>query len=86
MWSPLFTSTMPIVMAIFIAAWLQNKHFDVLNGRMNGLDGRIQALERRIENLEKQIQDMRTEIMSILRDMDRRITRLEERSSPIARS
>lgn len=64
---PFFTTTLPLVLAIFLAAWLHNRHFDALSSQIN----EMMAILR--------------DIQAQLRDLDRRVTRLEERSSPVVR-
>jgi hypothetical protein len=78
-WLPLIQSTLPIVLAIFGAAWMQNRRQDTfeasVNRRFDAIDRRLDAVDRRLERLEEKVDDI-----------DRRLTRLEERSSPILRS
>ena len=38
---PYFGSTMAIVLSIFVAAWLHNKHIDTLNHRIEDTNRRI---------------------------------------------
>ncbi len=38
---PYFASTMAIVAAIYVAAWLHNKHIDIINKHFETLNGRI---------------------------------------------
>ena len=89
-WMPYFASTMAIVIAIFVAAWLHNRHIDSLTSQFNA---RIDETNRRIDETNRRIDEFRAEMLVILRemqgslrDLDRRVTRLEERSAPIVRS
>jgi len=78
-WMPYFGSTMAIVLAIFVAAGLHNKHIDTLNHR-------IDDTNRRIDELRAEIMPVLRDILNAIRDLDRRVTRLEERSAPIVHS
>ncbi len=82
---PFFTITLPLVLAIFIAAWLHNKHFDALNRRIDDLraemNHRLDEMSRRIDEMNRRMDEM----LAVLHDLDRRVTRLEERSSPVVR-
>ena len=73
-WMPYFANTMAIVIAIFVAAWLHNKHIDTLNHR-------IDDTNRRIEEFRAEIMPVLLDIQKMLRDLDRRVTRIEERSA-----
>ena len=79
-WMPYFASTMAIVIAIFVAAWLHNKHIDLLTARQ--LNARITETNARIGETNRRID----EIVAVLRDLDHRMTRLEQRSAPLVRS
>jgi len=93
-WMPYFASTMAIVIAIFVAAWLHNKHIDLLtaaqfNARIGETNQRIAETNQRIDETNRRIGETNQridEILAILRDLDRRVTRLEERSVPLVRS
>ena len=63
--------TLPIVVTILIAAWLNNRY--------------TASVDKRINDLRAEIVPMLREILSTLKDLHRRVTRLEERSSPIVR-
>lgn len=78
-WMPYFASTMAIVLSIFVAAWLHNKHIDTLNLR-------ISDTNRRIDEFRAEIMPILRDIQSVLRNLDHRVTRLEERSAPIVHS
>jgi len=85
---PIFQITLPLmvtfVAAIWIASWSQNKRFDDLNRRLDDLrsdmnrrfddvNRRFDAVDQRLGRIEKKQDDHET-----------RITRVEERTSPIA--
>jgi len=77
---PFFTVTLPLVMAIFVAAWLHNKHFDALTGMINSMQGQINALQGQIDvlrsSLEGQISALQGQINALnarLEALDRRI-------------
>ncbi len=79
LWMPYFANTMAIVIAIFVAAWLHNKHIDTLNLR-------IDETNRRIDEFRAEVMAILREMQASLRDLERRVIRLEERSAPIVRS
>ena len=51
-WVPLFTITTPLVMAIFIATWIQHKKFEAMNAPVCSLDSRISSLDARMLTIE----------------------------------
>ena len=67
--------TLPIVLTILIAAWLNNKRIDTVDTSLN----------RRVDDLRGEMVPLLREILATLKDVDRRMTVLEERSSPILR-
>jgi chromosome segregation ATPase len=86
---PFFQVALPIIITFAIATWYQSKRIDdlrdslngridelrdSLNRRIDGLDNRLDAIDRRLERIE-----------NLLTDHARRITVLEERTSPIHR-
>lgn len=73
--------TLPIVIAIAIAAWLQTKRLDTIEKRID--DVRLE-----IRDVRADVRDIRTEIREVkevLRDLDHRVTTIEERTRPIVR-
>ena len=89
-WMPLLLNvTLPIVFTIAVAAWLNNKRIDTvdssLNHRMDDLNRRLDETNRRIDDLRAEIMPVLHEILATLKDLDRRVTALEERSSRIVR-
>ena len=79
---PFFQVALPIIITFVIATWYQSKRVDDLresmNQRINGLESSMNqgfdAIERRLERIE-----------NLLTEHDRRITTLEERTSPLRR-
>jgi hypothetical protein len=75
---PFFQVALPIVITFALATWFQSKRIDdlrdSLNRRIDGLDNRLDAIDRRPERIENPFTDD-----------DRRITVLEERTSPLHR-
>ena len=75
---PFFQVALPIIITFAIATWFQSKRIDdlrdSLNRRMDAIDRRLDAIERRLDRIE-----------NLLTDHDRRITVLEERTSPLHR-
>jgi hypothetical protein len=75
---PFFQVALPIIITFAIATWFQSKRIDdlrdSLNRRIDGLDNRLDAIDRRLERIE-----------NLFTDHDRRITVLEERTSPLHR-
>lgn len=68
---PFVQVALPIIIIFAIATWFQSKRIDDLRDSMNK---RFDAVDRRLERIE-----------NLLTDHDRRITVLEERTSPIHR-
>jgi hypothetical protein len=68
---PFFQVALPIIITFAIATWYQSKRIDDLRDAMNR---RFDAIERRLERIE-----------NLLSDHDRRISVLEERTSPLHR-
>jgi chromosome segregation ATPase len=75
---PFVQVALPIIVTFAIATLYQGKRIDdlrdSLNRRIDGLDNRLDAIDRRLERIE-----------NLLTDHDRRITTLEERTSPLHR-
>jgi len=85
-WMPYFASTMAIVIAIFVAAWLHNKHIDSLISQFNA---RFAEVHARIDDIRSELAEIKAilrELQKSYQDLDRRVTRLEERWAPITRS
>ena len=86
MWKDALTvaiGTMPLIVTIVVAAWLNGKQFDTLNGRIDDANRRIDETNRRIDEFRAEVLSELRQIRAILTDLDRRITRLEERSFPV---
>ncbi|MBZ5618234.1 MAG: hypothetical protein LAQ69_05770 [Acidobacteriia bacterium] len=97
---PFFQVALPIIITFAIATWYQNSRItdlrDSIGRRIDDSNKRIDNLG---DSLSKRIDDLRdainkrfdaiekrlSSIEDLLRDHDRRITTLEERTSPIRR-
>jgi prefoldin subunit 5 len=89
---PFFQVALPIVITFAIATWYQSKRIDDLGKRIDDLGKRIDDLGKRIDDLRDwmnqrfDVVDRRLEkIENLLTDHARRITVLEERTSPVRR-
>ncbi|MBV8728353.1 MAG: hypothetical protein JO336_00955 [Acidobacteriia bacterium] len=84
---PFFQVALPIIITFILATWYQSsrvtdlrdalgKRIDDLRSDMNarfaGVDGRLDAIDRRLDRIE-----------SLMVDHSSRITKLEERTSPL---
>jgi len=81
---PFLTTALPIVFAVFVAAWLNGKGADGIHKR---LDDMRDDLNRRFDEVNKRFDkvDARLErIEAKLDNHETRIVRLEERTSPLA--
>jgi len=78
--------TLPIVIAILGAAWLQNRRIDAMDASLNKrIDDLAASLNKRIDDLRAEIMPVLRDMQASLKDLDRRVTALEERSTPIVR-
>ena len=74
---PFFQVALPIVAAIFIASWTQNKRIDELGKR---LDDGLAAVNRRLDDLTRRVEAIQADLKEFYRtltDLDKRISRLE---------
>jgi archaellum component FlaC len=79
---PFFQVTLPLMGTIIVATWamvsVNNRRLDDMrdgfNKRLDDMIRRLDRIETRLDNIE-----------GVLRDFAQRITRLEERTSPIHR-
>jgi methyl-accepting chemotaxis protein len=86
-WMPYFASTMAIVVAIFVAAWLHNKHIDSLttqfSERIAEVHMRIGDTNRRIEDrsedTNRRIEDRSEETNRRIEETNRRIEEINRR-------
>jgi translation elongation factor EF-1alpha len=69
-WAPYFASTMAIVAAIFVAAWLHNKHIDSLTTRFHA---RIAEVHTRIGDTNRKIDDRSGDTNRRIEENNRRI-------------
>jgi tetrahydromethanopterin S-methyltransferase subunit G len=72
--SPFIQTALPIMFTILIVVWAQNKAYDAINRRLDDMNKRIDEVIKRLDRIE-----------SKLDDHERRIVRVEERTSPVAR-
>jgi len=82
---PFFQVALPVIVAFFLANWSQSKGFDTMNRRIDDVNRRIDdlrdSLSRRLDSIDQRL----GRIENLLMEHDRRITSLEERTSPIRR-
>ena len=86
---PFFQVALPIIITFAVATWFQSKRID---GLRDSLGKRIDEQSKRIDDLRDSVDkrldaiDKRLErIETLLTEHDRRITALEERTSPLRR-
>jgi predicted Holliday junction resolvase-like endonuclease len=92
-WMPYFASTMAIVVAIFVAAWLHNKHIDSLttqfSERIAEVHMRIGDTNRRIEDrsedTNRRIEDRSEETNRRIEEINRRIEEFRAETLTILR-
>lgn len=65
---------LPIVLTIFIAAWMNGRAMDSINKRIDDIVRRLDSIEVRLVAIEGR-----------LADLGERLTRVEERTSPLGR-
>jgi hypothetical protein len=79
---PFFQVALPIIITFALATWYQNSRItdlrDMLGKRIDDLKD---SINKRLDAIEKRL----SSIEDLLRDHDRRITTLEERTSPLRR-
>jgi tetrahydromethanopterin S-methyltransferase subunit G len=82
---PFFQVALPIMVMFALTYWAHNRRIDDLNRRIDDLNKRIddlkEALSKRLDAIERRLE----RIEHLLADHDRRITALEERTSPLRR-
>ena len=72
--------TLPIVIAILGAAWLQNRRIDAMDASLNKrIDDLALSLNKQIDEIKTVLRDMQ----GSLKDLYRRVTMIEERTGPI---
>jgi hypothetical protein len=76
---------LPIVLTIFIAAWMNGRAMDVIGKRIDDLNKRIDDLRRDLTDRLDGIEIRLVAIEGRLTDFGERLTRVEERTSPIGR-
>jgi predicted nuclease with TOPRIM domain len=80
--NPFVQTALPIMFTILIAAWVNNKAFDVTNRRFDDMNHRFDETNRRFDEVIKRLDRIETK----LDDHGNRIVRLEGRTSPLVRS
>jgi hypothetical protein len=82
---PFFQVALPIVITFAIATWYQSKRVDDQGKRIDDLGKRIDdlrdSMNRRFDAIDRRLE----RIENLLADHGRRITVLEERTSPVRR-
>ena len=80
MWwqQPFFQVALPIIITFAIATWFQSKRIDDVGKRIDDLRD---AVSRRLDAIEARL----ARIENLFSEHDRRITALEERTSPLRR-
>lgn len=77
-WFYQFSSTaLPVVLAIFIAAFAQSGRFDDMNQRFAAVDGRLSSLEQRVGGIEQDVKsllvaqtEMRRDFAAVRQDLE----------------
>ena len=90
---PFFQVALPIVIALFVAIWVQNRSFDNLNKRFDDINGRFDDINKRIDDLRDALNRRLDEVIKRLDKIevtlerhDHRITMLESRTLPVIAS
>jgi uncharacterized protein YegL len=76
---------LPVVLTIFIAAWMNGRAMDGINRSMDGINKRIDDLRRDLTSRLDSIEVRLVAIEGRLADFGERLTRVEVRTSPIGR-
>ncbi len=84
-WLPVSQVTLPSVLAIGIAAWLNNRRIDDVSKRFDDVNRRFDDVNRRIDDLRSELLPILRELQAITKDHEKRITVPEERTSPVLR-
>ncbi len=81
--SPFMQVALPIMMTFAIATWYQSKRVDDLRSDMNrrfeDLNRHFDGVNRRLDKIDESLR----EVGNLLATHDHRITRIEERTSPV---
>jgi hypothetical protein len=79
---PFFQVALPIIVTFALATWYQSSRITDLRETMGKrIDDLKDSMNKRLDAIEKRL----SSIEDLLRDHDRRITTLEERTSPLRR-
>jgi hypothetical protein len=68
---PVIQITLPLILAIFGASWIQNRRLDEISKRIDDIVGWLNRIERRLESMDAK-----------LSEHGERLTRVEERLPP----
>jgi hypothetical protein len=71
---PFFQVALPVIITFVLSYLHLSKRIDDVNKRIDGIEKRLESIEKTLEK-----------IRELLSGHDQRITRLEERTSPLAR-
>ena len=72
--SPFVSVALPIVFAVFLASWMQNKRFDDMNRRFDDMNRRFDEVLARLTRIEAKLDNH-----------EERLIRVEERTSPVGK-
>jgi predicted nucleic acid-binding Zn-ribbon protein len=82
-----FYGTLPVVAAILLANWNNNKRLDDLNKRIEDLNKRIEDLNKRIDDLKTslntRIGDLATQMTTGIADVKASLVKLDTRVSEL---
>lgn len=89
---PVFQITLPIVVTMLVAAWLNNRRIEEVSRRLDDTIRRLDTIEQRldtrferIETRFERVDERLNEILSLLRDLDKRVSVLEDRNGRVIR-
>ena len=63
--NPFFTVTLPLVIALLIAAWNSNKRMDDMSRRLDDFVRRLNAIEKRLERIEGRLESFAERITNL---------------------
>jgi hypothetical protein len=69
---PVVQITLPLLVGLFIAAWMQNKRLDDIVARLSAIEKEVRELGQRVARIE-----------GLLTGLTQRVERLEERTPPL---
>ncbi len=66
--NPFFTVALPIIMAMFLNGWWQNKRIDdlkdAMNHRFDAVDKRFDAVDKRLDQTDRRLERIETKLDS----------------------